>query len=122
VRLESISLKHSDSLNQGWVQAQIAEDPSILDLGDLVLKDKERMQPGAGRLDLLLQDPLTFKRYEVEIQLVRRNRRESLNTCSRCWLLARSHRYPGDLGFEDEISAVWRTWRGNKTVPEPEPR
>jgi hypothetical protein len=69
MKLESVSLKHSDTLNEKWVQAQIAEDPSILGLGDLVLKDKERMQQGAGRLDLLLQDPETLKRYEVEIQL-----------------------------------------------------
>ena len=27
----------------------------ILGLGDVVLKDKERIQPRAGRLDLLLQ-------------------------------------------------------------------
>jgi hypothetical protein len=35
----------------------------------LVLRDKERLQPKAGRLDLLLQDPDTNRRYEVEIQL-----------------------------------------------------
>jgi hypothetical protein len=23
-----------------------------------------------------------------------------------------SHRYPGDLGFEPEIKAIWRLWRG----------
>jgi len=48
---------------------QIAEDPSILGLGDLVLKEKERLQPRAGRLDLLLQDADSSTRYEVEIQL-----------------------------------------------------
>jgi len=69
MKLESVSLKHSLELSEKWVQDQIADDPSILDLGDLVLKDKERMQPNAGRLDLLLQDPDTLKRYEVEIQL-----------------------------------------------------
>lgn len=41
----------------------------MLGLGDLILKDKERIQPSAGRLDLLLQDPETLKRYEVEVQL-----------------------------------------------------
>ncbi len=41
----------------------------ILGLGDVVLKDKERIQPRAGRLDLLLQDAESSKRYEVEIQL-----------------------------------------------------
>jgi len=45
------------------------EDPSILGLGDLVLKDMERIQPKAGRLDLLLQDAEINRRYEVEVQL-----------------------------------------------------
>ncbi len=38
-------------------------------MGDLILKDKERIQPRAGRLDLLLQEPETKRRYEVEVQL-----------------------------------------------------
>ena len=38
-------------------------------LGNLILKDKERMQPKAGRLDILLQDPESYGRYEVEVQL-----------------------------------------------------
>ena len=69
MKLEAVSIKRSSTLNEKWVQDQIAEDPSILGLGDLVLKDKERKQQNAGRLDLLLQDPETLKRYEVEIQL-----------------------------------------------------
>jgi len=69
VRLESISLRSSDKFNERWVQDRIVDDPSILGLGDLVVKDKERIQVKAGRLDLLLQDPETLKRYEVEIQL-----------------------------------------------------
>lgn len=68
MKLESIRIKHSN-LTEKWVQDQIAEDPSILGLGDLVVKDKERNQQGAGRLDLLLQDPEISKRYETEIQL-----------------------------------------------------
>lgn len=69
MKLIPISLRRSPSHDERWVQAVIAEDPSILGLGDLILKDKERSQPRAGRLDLLLQDPETLKRYEVEIQL-----------------------------------------------------
>ena len=69
MKLESVSIKRSNTLTEKWVQDQIAEDPSLLGLGDLVLKDKERLQPNAGRLDLLLQDPESLKRYEVEIQL-----------------------------------------------------
>ena len=66
---EKILLKNHPTLDEKWVQAQISDDPSILGLGDLVLRDTERKQPSAGRLDLLLQDPDTDRRYEVEIQL-----------------------------------------------------
>jgi hypothetical protein len=69
MKLEVVSIKRSGNLTEKWVQGQIAEDPSILGLGDLIMKDKERLQPSGGRLDLLLQDPETLKRYEVEIQL-----------------------------------------------------
>ncbi len=68
-KLEVISIKNHQELNERWVQDRIAEDPSILGLGDLVLKDRERFQPRAGRLDLLLQDVDSNRRYEVEIQL-----------------------------------------------------
>lgn len=66
---ERLSLKGHPNLNEKWVQDLIAEDPSILGLGDLVFRDKERRQPRAGRLDLLLQDSDSQRRYEVEIQL-----------------------------------------------------
>lgn len=69
VKFEKVSLKNHPELNERWVQERIAEDPTILGLGDVVLKDKERIQPRAGRLDLLLQDAESSKRYEVEIQL-----------------------------------------------------
>jgi len=69
MKLEAVNLKRHPTLNEKWVQERIADDPTLLGLGDLIVKDKERMQMGAGRLDLLLQDPDTLKRYEVEIQL-----------------------------------------------------
>jgi len=68
VKPERLSLRLHPELNERWVQERIATDPSILGLGDLVLRDKERIQPRAGRLDLLLQD-LGTHRYEVELQL-----------------------------------------------------
>ncbi len=68
-KLKPINLKSHSTLDEKWVQEVIAEDPNILGLGELELKDKERIQQGAGRLDLLLQDPETKKRYEVELQL-----------------------------------------------------
>lgn len=69
VKPERIFLKSHPEFNEKWVQDRIAEDPSILGLGDLVLRDRERVQPRAGRLDLLLQDPDTKRRYELELQL-----------------------------------------------------
>lgn len=69
IKPEKISLQNHPILNEDWVKKIIANDPSILGLGDLSLKDMERNQPRAGRLDLLLQDPEAGVRYEVEIQL-----------------------------------------------------
>ena len=69
VKFEVISIQSHSELNERWIQDRIAEDPSILGLGDIVLKDRERIQPHAGRLDLLLQDAESTRRYEVEIQL-----------------------------------------------------
>jgi hypothetical protein len=66
---ERILLAAHPDLNEKWVQQLIIEDPSILGLGDLVVRDRERVQPRAGRLDLLLQDEDTKRRYEVEVQL-----------------------------------------------------
>jgi hypothetical protein len=68
-RAERLSLKAHPELDEKWVQDLIANDPSILGLGDdLALRQKERIQPHAGRLDLLLQDA-EGRRYEVELQL-----------------------------------------------------
>ncbi|NLN64674.1 MAG: hypothetical protein GX144_04575 [Clostridiaceae bacterium] len=66
---KKISLSAIEGVSEKKIQEIIANDPSIIGLGDLVLKDKERVQPRAGRLDLLMQDPDTNKRYEIEIQL-----------------------------------------------------
>ena len=68
-KFEKISLKTHAELTERWVQDRIAEAPAILGLGDVIVKDKERIQPRAGRLDLLLQDAELNRRYEVEIQL-----------------------------------------------------
>ena len=48
------------------MQDIIANDPSIQGLGDLILRDREGIHPCAGRLDLLLQDPDSLKRYDAE--------------------------------------------------------
>lgn len=89
---ETISLKSHPELNEKWLQEIIAENPSILKLGDLVLKDKERPQPKAGRLDLLLQETDTNRRYEVEIQLGRCDESHIIRTIE-YWDIERK-RYP----------------------------
>jgi hypothetical protein len=69
VKPDLVSLKGHPDYNEFWVRDRILEDPSILGLGDLEVRDAERRQPKAGRLDLLLQDPETERRYEIEIML-----------------------------------------------------
>ncbi len=91
-KFETISIKNHQELNEKWIQDRIAEDPSILGLGDLVLKDRERFQPRAGRLDLLLQDVDSNRRYEVEIQLGATNESHIIRTIE-YWDIERK-RYP----------------------------
>jgi hypothetical protein len=68
-KFEKLSIKNHSKLDEKWVQDRIAEEPGILGLGDVILKDRERLQPRAGRLDLLFQDAESNRRYEVEVQL-----------------------------------------------------
>ena len=92
VKPEEISMRDHPELTEKWVQARIAEDPALLGLGDLVLKDKERAQPRAGRLDLLLQDAESSRRYEVELQLGRSDESHIIRTIE-YWDIERK-RYP----------------------------
>ena len=89
---EQISLRAHPEITERIIQNKIAEDPSIIGLGDLMLKDKERMQPRAGRLDLLLQDPENYRRYEVEIQLGKKDESHIIRTIE-YWDIERK-RYP----------------------------
>ena len=90
--LSKLSLKSHPELTERWVQDRIAENPQILGLGDVVLKDKERIQPRAGRLDLLLQDTESNHRYEVEVQLGRTDESHIIRTIE-YWDIERK-RYP----------------------------
>lgn len=92
VKAEPMDLKNSSEFDEKWIQEKIAEDPSILGLGDLILKDKERIQVGAGRLDILLQDPEENRRYEVEIQLGKTDETHIIRTIE-YWDIERK-RYP----------------------------
>lgn len=69
VKHKKLWLKDNPEINEKWLQDRIADEPAILGLGDLVIRDKERSQPKAGFLDLLLQDIDGNNRYIVEIQL-----------------------------------------------------
>lgn len=90
--ITKLSLKSHPELTERWVQERIAENPQMLGLGDVVLKDKERIQPRAGRLDLLLQDAEANHRYEVEIQLGKTDESHIIRTIE-YWDIERK-RYP----------------------------
>ncbi len=64
-----ISLKNHAIIDEKWLQGRLDDNPELLGLGDLVVRDLERRQPSGGRLDLLLEDIEQGTRYEVEIQL-----------------------------------------------------
>jgi hypothetical protein len=91
-KLKRFTLREHPTLSERWVQDRIAEDPSILGLGDVIVKDKERIQPRAGRLDLLLQDIDANRRYEVEIQLGKTDESHIIRTLE-YWDIERK-RYP----------------------------
>jgi hypothetical protein len=80
VKPSRIWITDDPELDERWVQERIAEDSSLLGLGDLILKDKERIQPHAGRLDLLCQDSESTRRYEIEIQLGRTDESHIIRT------------------------------------------
>ncbi|NLB10892.1 hypothetical protein GX831_00310 [bacterium] len=92
IKLKKVSLKNHPTISEQWVQKIISEDPTLLELGDLVVRDKERQQTGAGRLDLLLQDVDSLSRYEVEIQLGATDESHIIRTIE-YWDLERK-RYP----------------------------
>jgi hypothetical protein len=87
-----VALKGHMQLNEKWLQSRIVDDPTILGLGDLDVKDLERQQPHAGRLDMLLFDADTNTRYEVEVQLGATDESHIIRTIE-YWDLERK-RYP----------------------------
>jgi len=91
-KFKQINLKNHPFYNEKWVQDKIADDPSILGLGDLMLLNEELIQPSGGRLDLLLYDSDNEQRYEVEIQLGRVDESHIIRTIE-YWDIERK-RYP----------------------------
>jgi hypothetical protein len=59
----------SFDLDEGWLQGQIAQDTSLLGLGELDLLKREKRQPAGGRIDFVMSDPDTDMRYEIEVML-----------------------------------------------------
>ena len=68
-KAEVLSIRDHSAWDEAMIQQRIASDPSILGFGPLLLRDKERIQPHKGRLDLLLQSGDGNTWYEVEVQL-----------------------------------------------------
>lgn len=67
--LKLISMKDNPRFSERWLQTRLVESPELLGLGELVFRDKERVQSSGGRLDLLYSDESGGTWYEVEIQL-----------------------------------------------------
>jgi hypothetical protein len=56
-------------LDEAWLQSQIAQDPSLLGLGELDLLKKEKKQATGGRIGFLMSEPDDKVRYEIEVML-----------------------------------------------------
>ena len=63
-----------------WLQDQIVDNPSCLQLGELELIYRERQQASGGRLDILLKDPEDDSMYEVEVMLGETNETHIIRT------------------------------------------
>lgn len=64
-----VSLKNDSRFNEAWLESQLNDNPDLLGLGEVDVRERQRRQPSGGRLDLLLENIETRTRYEVEIQL-----------------------------------------------------
>ena len=92
VKHNPITLKGHPDFNELWLCDRIAEDTSILGLGEIDFRDRERIQPGAGRLDLLFSTSDATTRFEVEVQLGRTDESHKIRTIE-YWDIERN-RYP----------------------------
>jgi hypothetical protein len=63
IRLRSLGL------DEAWLQNEIAHDTSLLNLGELELLKKEKIQAAGGRIDFLMADTEGETRYEIEVML-----------------------------------------------------
>lgn len=91
-RAERLLLKKHPDFSEQWIQQRIIDNPAILGLGDLDLIASEKVQPKAGRLDLLLHDDQLNRRYEVELMLGKTDPSHIIR-CIEYWDIER-RRYP----------------------------
>ena len=55
-KIRTAWIKSRPNYSEKWVHRIIADDPSMVEPSDLILRDPVRVHPRAGRLDLVLQD------------------------------------------------------------------
>ncbi len=91
VKTNTIRLRDAGK-DETWLQKQIMEDPSILQLGDLTIIQRERKQPSGGRIDFLMYNPEDGVRYEIEIMLGKLDESHIIRTIE-YWDIER-RRYP----------------------------
>jgi hypothetical protein len=92
-KAEVISLVKNPEFNEAWVEEIIQNDPGLLDLGELELRDRQRIQPDGRRIDLLFGHVEENKRYVVEIQLGQLDESHIIRTVN-YWDIE-SRRWPG---------------------------
>jgi len=80
-------------VTEAWLEDVIEKEPTIIGLGDLTVRDKQRRQERAGRLDLLLEDEFEEKRYELELMLGSTDESHIIRTIE-YWDIER-RKYPG---------------------------
>lgn len=66
--------------DERWLQDRIEDDPSVLGLGELTIRHRERKQSSGGRIDFLMEDSDSNTLYEVEVMLGRLNESHIIRT------------------------------------------
>src|SRR4051812_48565824 len=67
IRADRLRLTSHPTLNESWLRERIVDDPSVLGLGELRLADEGRLRD--GRLELLLRDPATGRRFTLLVRV-----------------------------------------------------
>jgi hypothetical protein len=88
-----INLQSHPGFSEAWLEDLIVEDPAMLGLGDVAVVDRQRRQPKAGRLDLLLEDAGSDRRFEVELMLGKTDESHVIRVIE--YWDAERRRYPG---------------------------